>query len=277
MNKNVILVNDEIREKIVEELSKCKFEVNIVTAYCKISTLTYLDNYINVENKKRLLVRFLPSDIKSGSTDKEIYDYCLNNGWELYFDFNVHAKTYVFDRIKCVIGSSNLTNKGLAMTSNSNIEAASYFKLNDDSYKKVVSLYKEARLLSKDVYNQIIECNSDEEVKVNRVILDLDYKIQALQPEDFPNNCDDLIELYTMKSYIWLKRYLYEKKEKFAFFGELTKEIHNIFIDDPRPYRKNIKHHLNDLLDTIVKLEDLDIKITRPNHSRKVELLNYNI
>lgn len=71
--------------------------------------------YIKPGLKKSLLVRFLPSDISSGATDKEIFNYCNRNNWKIYFDFSFHAKTFIFDKIKCVIGSANLTNKGFGI------------------------------------------------------------------------------------------------------------------------------------------------------------------
>ena len=80
-NKVDILLSDEIESVLKSELSICNTEVNIVSAFCKVSTLELLDSFIKPNVKKRLLVRFLPSDIASGATDKEIYDYCIRNNW----------------------------------------------------------------------------------------------------------------------------------------------------------------------------------------------------
>ena len=74
-----LLIDDEIQNRIKEELQSCETDVNIISAYCKMSTLQYFDSCISNDVRKRLLVRFLPSDISSGATDKEIYYYCKNN------------------------------------------------------------------------------------------------------------------------------------------------------------------------------------------------------
>lgn len=76
-NKVDIVLSDEIENVLKSELSICNTEINIVSAFCKVSALELIDSFIESNIRKRLLVRFLPSDIASGATDKEIYDYCL--------------------------------------------------------------------------------------------------------------------------------------------------------------------------------------------------------
>lgn len=105
-----------------------------------------------------------------------------------------------------------------------------------------------------DLYNQIIQA------KDNTIIIHLadfklnDKKISCLMSEDFPNEFSDAIELYTLKSYKWLVSYLKDKEDNKSYFGEITQALHNVFVKNPRPYRKNIKAHLVDLLDCIKKI-----------------------
>ena len=108
-----ILLNNEVEKELRKNLPECINDVNIISAFCKVSTLRFLDSLIKPGVKKRLLVRFLPSDILSGSTDREIFDYCLENNWKIYVDHTIHAKTYIFDKIKCILGSANTTNRGI--------------------------------------------------------------------------------------------------------------------------------------------------------------------
>lgn len=269
-----ILISSEVEEKIVEELSKTSKDINIVSAFCKKSTLSLIDKNVNGDVKKRLLVRFLPSDISSGATDKEIFSYCKENGWQLFFDYTLHAKTYVFDHVKCILGSANLTNKGIGIASNCNKEASAYFLLDDDSYKKIMSLYKDSLLMTDELYEMVISGISDEEFISKREKTTLNVpKITCLFPEDFPDENTDVIELYQCRSYKWLVSFLKSKENKTSYFGEITANIHNAFVKDPRPYRKDIKQHLVDLLSCIKRLNISEIEITRPNHSEVVKLL----
>ena len=273
MNNGYILLSSELEEILKTELVECKTEVNIVSAFCKVSTLKLLDSHIEKGIRKRLLVRFLPSDIAIGATDKEIYYYCIQNGWDIFIDNTLHAKTYIFDHIKCIIGSANTTNKGIGFSKLSNKEASAFFELNKEDYNKILSLYQDSLVLNDEIYNEIIKSKDD------TIILHLskfklkDKKIECLMSEDFPNAITDTIELYCLKSYKWLVAFLKTKTNNTSYFGELSAELHNIFVKDPRPYRKNIKQHLTDLLECIKRLEISNIKITRPNHSEIVQLI----
>lgn len=273
MNNGNILLSSELEDVLKVELPKCKTEVNIVSAFCKVSTLELLDSYIVKGVRKRLLVRFLPSDISAGATDKEIYSYCIQHGWDMFIDNTLHAKTYIFDHIKCIIGSANATNKGIGTANQSNKEASAFFELDKEDYNKILSLYQDALLMEDELYNEIIEAKDD------TIIIHLskfklkDKKIECLMSEDFPNELTDAIELYSLKSYKWLVNFLKSKDENKSYFGEITANIHNVFIKDPRPYRKDIKGHLVDLLDCIKRLSIPQIKISRPNHSECIQYM----
>ena len=271
-NKVDILLSDEIESVLKSELSICNTEVNIVSAFCKVSTLELLDSFIKPNVKKRLLVRFLPSDIASGATDKEIYDYCIRNNWYIFIDNNIHAKTYIFDHIKCIIGSANATNKGLGVANKSNKEASTFFTLDEESYAKILSLYKDAIVLDEEIYNEIIKAKDDNIIIKIKEFKLKERKIECLMSEDFPTELTDIIELYNLKSYKWLVAFLRNKESRESYFGEITKNIHEVFVKDPRPFRKDIKQHLVDLLDCIKRLKIKEIEITRPNHS---ECLKY--
>ena len=273
MNNIDILLTDEIEGVLQAELSTCKTEVNIVTAFCKVSTLKLLDSFITKKIRKRLLVRFLPSDISSGATDKEIYDYCIRNNWDLFIDNNIHAKTFIFDHIKCVVGSANVTNKGIGLSINSNKEASTFFELNEDSYLKILSLYRDAVVLDEAIYNEIINAKDDTIiVKLGEFKLKK-RKIECLMCEDFPNSSTDVVELYNLKSYKWLVEFLKNKENKQSYFGEITESMHNIFVRDPRPYRKDIKEHLVDLLNSIKRLKIKEIEISKPNYSECIKYI----
>lgn len=269
-----ILISGEVEEKLKIEVPSCAADFNVISGFCKLKTLKFLDGLCRKGIQKRLLVRFLPSDLSSGSTDKEIFEYCKNNGWSLFVDYTIHAKTYVFDKVKCIMGSANATNRGIGAVENCNKEASAYFKLDDGQYQKVMTLYNDAILLDDDLYDYIISQVEDEHV-INRINHQRQNKevIECLMAEDFPSEDSDIIELHNSKAYIWLKRYLSEKEEKSAYFGELSSVIHNIFIKEPRPYRKNIKEYLANLLISIKRNKDFAIEITKPNFSEKVSLM----
>ena len=56
------------------------------------------------------------------------------------------------------------------------------------------------------------------------------------------------------------------------YFGELSASLHNTVVSDPKPYRKDIKKMLANLLNLIEELEMEEIVIDRPNYSQRVSL-----
>ena len=125
-----ILVSQKILDRISDELSKSTESFLLISAYCKLPLVKYFDTCIsNIGIEKKLIVRFRPEDILFGASDLDIYPYCRDNGWKLYFRLDLHAKTYVFDRLRCIIGSANATGSGMNIGGFGNYEMAAVCEL----------------------------------------------------------------------------------------------------------------------------------------------------
>lgn len=57
------------------------------------------------------------------------------------------------------------------------------------------------------------------------------------------------------------------------YFGAVTEKLHNALVTDPKPYRRDVKQMLANLLDLIEKLGMDEIVIDRPNHSQRIRLI----
>lgn len=99
---------------------------------------------------------------------------------------------------------------------------------------------------------------------------DNDYVFLEL-PEIF--NSEELIEYFKNSlPYLWLKDKLTNASRNQLYFGTLTEMLHNTLVNDPKPYRKDVKELLANLLDWIKKLHIDEIIIEQPNHSQLVTL-----
>lgn len=58
------------------------------------------------------------------------------------------------------------------------------------------------------------------------------------------------------------------------YFGELSQNLHNALISDPKPYRRDAKQMLANLLSLIEELGMDETVIDRPNYSQRVILKN---
>lgn len=88
-----LLTTSETKNQIAEQVSLATDAVQIVSAYCKISAIEFIEKNIQHQLKeKKLMVRFLLSDIINGSTDLSLYEYCKAHSWQMYVRFALHAK-----------------------------------------------------------------------------------------------------------------------------------------------------------------------------------------
>lgn len=269
-----ILISQEVLDKLKIEIPNSKGDINIISAFCKLSTLEFIDSLCNSNIKKKLLVRFLPSDLSSGATDKEIYNFCKSHSWDIYIDYSLHAKTYIFDKCRCISGSANATNKGIGSVYNANKELSTFFILDKEQYKKVMTLYNDAILLDDELF-ELIQSQSDGEViKYVSNRCGIKENIECLLVEDFPTDDIDITELHKLRSYKFLVQFLESKENHSAYFGEISVKIHDCFIKDPKPYRKDIKEYLSNLIEAIKNNHDSRVQISRPNYSELISLVD---
>lgn len=297
-----VLISTDIKEQIANEVKTCDANLQIVTAFCKLEGLQFLENNINHNLlEKKLMVRFRMEDIISGATDLSIYEYGKKNNWTIYIRFDLHAKTYIFDKKRCVMGSANLTNSGLQLSGNGNYEMANIFDIDSEDIRKIEILYANAIILDDGLYQKMrqeleaVERNSGKIYRWSEGIQKLFLPdFSTLFTYDFPefqnyqeyiNHSIDFLDLEstwdlyqlrnkfkTCKVFLWLKNLIIEEGGE-MYFGEITANLHNVLINDPKPYRKEVKELLVRLLQWIQDLEIEDVVIDRPNHSQRVRVM----
>lgn len=298
-----LLLSNEILNAISEELKKADESVQIISAFCKSNTIKYLSKYISdTVSEKRMLVRFRLDDLLSGSTDFDILKYCRSNGWRVFIRFDLHAKTYIVDNKRGINASANATSSGLSIGRTGNIELGTLVDIEPQDIEKINKLFNDAIEIDDDMIEKLREQyeevkNTDNiEIKSNRWskdILDMfepdidtlfSYELPdfaEVAPGDFlgflnmevkEDNNEELKETFRWSnSYLWLLRTL-KNNDGFMYFGALSAALHDAVITDPKPYRKDIKVMLANLLAIIEKLEMDEVSVDRPNYSQRVRL-----
>ena len=298
-----LLLSNEILNAISEELKKADESVQIISAFCKSNTIKYLSKYISdTVLQKRMLVRFRLDDLLNGSTDFDVIEYCRGSGWKVFIRFDLHAKTYIVDNKRGINASANATASGLSIGKSGNVELGTLIDIEPQDIKKIDKLFNDAIEIDDDILRKLKEqyekakCTDNQGVKVNRWskdILDMfEPDIDTLFSYELPesddvitggfldfldmevreNNLEELKETFRWSnSYLWLMRTL-RNNGGFMYFGALSAALHDVVITDPKPYRKDIKFMLANLLSIIEKLEMDEISIDRPNYSQRVRL-----
>lgn len=295
-----ILISEELKEELIKNISISKRRIDIVTAFCKIDSIKYLEEYIPRDVEKRLLVRFRLQDLIMKSSDIELYNYCKEHNWELFIDTNLHAKIYLIDNM-CFIGSANLTGSGLSITKIGNIEGSYKFKLEEDDEIILEKLFSESTKMTDDLYIQMLSDynkNKDiviKEIKWNDEIKQkLEEKFDILLQQDFPINnypdnlncdetylnikkTDDLLEIKKKfeesKIMRWLINELNLKDNNELYFGEVSEKLHSLIFKEPKIYRIEVKELQKKLYNWLIKLNYDYLEIDTPVHSTRIKLI----
>lgn len=295
-----ILVSQKILHRIKLELSRSTESFLLVSAYCKLPLVEYFDSCIGITKiEKKLIIRFRAEDIACGASDLEIYPYCKQNGWKLYFKLDLHAKTYVFDRVRCILGSANATANGLSLGGNGNYEMATYCELEDEDAKMLKLLLNGSVEMTDAIYKimQDTLCSISPLTAATwpteiASLFASDYSI--LFSEDFPscpdpNSADydaltflnipfnsNILEIKhafaQAKCYKWLVDVISKQNSNEIYFGAATARLHDVLLNEPKPYRADVKQLLSNLISWISILKMDEVVVDRPNHSQRVRL-----
>ena len=295
-----IYIANEILEIIERELNTAKESVRIITAFCKLDAIRRLAGNVNqtVQDKK-LVVRFRLDDIIGGSTDFSILDFCFENGWQVLIRFDLHAKTYIVDNRRGIIGSANATRSGMHIAGKPNLEMAALVDLTKQDLAKIDLLLADAVLVTPELAStmraELQQQEPHDSGKGVRWSIGIESlfkpKVQTLFSHELPECGDyaigDYIAFLDMpftedsgfarerfrwcNAYLWLLNTLGEHDGE-LYFGELTALLHSALVEDPKPYRKDVKQLLSNLLTLIVIWEMPEIIVDRPNRSQRIRL-----
>lgn len=301
-----ILMFEDMNANLTESLKEIKNNFSVISAFCKKEVLEYFDEQIGNRQdiSKRLLVRFRLDDILSKVTDLEIYEYCKEHNWDLYIQFNLHAKAYIIDEDICYIGSANATNNGLSIKKRGNLEMSKRIKLDDEEKIQIDKVFLEALLMDDELFNKMkMQIDSIDYIAPrkhewkNEIIAKNINTYNVLFQEDFPINDyptemtedesslgiskDDSIviikeKFYNSKIMQWLINILENQENNEIYFGELSSKIHDVIFQEPKQYRKDIKTLQSRLFNWIEKLDYENLKIDSPNHSQRIRLIKRN-
>lgn len=297
-----ILFSTEIMDTVKKELENATYSVQVITAYCKESSLRYLNSCIGNEvSDKRLLLRFRMDDVIMGNTDFSVLDYAISAGWKVHIRFDLHAKTYVIDNKRGLVGSANATRSGLSIGKVGNMEMATLVDIEPQDIVKIDRLFHDAIAVDELILENLSKQMNQVQERPQRTSKSWDLSITSLfnphvstlfsyelpdkftlEPGEYFSFLDvtydgdreKLKEIFRWSNaYLWLKKILKENSEC-LYFGEITEKLHNVLVSDPKPYRRDVKLMLSNLLELIVALDMGEIIIDRPNYSQRVRLKN---
>lgn len=313
IERSNLLGTEAFRNLLGESLKKAKKSVIIFTAYIKVIGIEWLEQQLKDKNINCTIVsRWQKSDLAQGSSDLDCYLFCKKNNWTFKILSDLHAKLMVIDDNELFIGSPNLTGKGMSLVPVANKEMGIKTLTTEADKKIIKNLTDEAITIDDEIYNSIKQWQEslkiikqpkcpdfpqlvkdrikesydkiwvhnfpwsavDQLLNIKEINSDLQHDLELFGLSKDEINEHSLTEnLKNSKVYKWLINQLNKEENKEIYFGKLSEIIHNSLLDDPKPYRKDVKDLQANLYSLLKKLRPKEILIDQPNISERIKLL----
>jgi hypothetical protein len=289
--------------------------VSNCSAFLRSSILEDFSKRLPKDTPVRVIARWRLEDLLAGASDLETYEVCKKMGWDFYICTNFHGKVFVFPPTGILVGSANATGSGLGLLSNSNSEVCtvveeseannslveglflSSTRMTDELFLKLKALYHDS-LKKNDVFEWpdfiykeisppkefdgklfLSECllsNGDEilnSFRCESVEARSDASLLSLPSGQYDPQFV-ATRLSETKIFSILKKIL-EAEGGEVYFGTLTAAIHSHLMEDPAPYRSDVKIIVKNLYAWVSHLGSyLSMEVDRPNYSERIRTLS---
>jgi phosphatidylserine/phosphatidylglycerophosphate/cardiolipin synthase-like enzyme len=266
--------------------------IRFYSAFIKQNAIEWLSEDIDNGVEVSVISRWRLADITEGVTDLSVYNYCKLKGWKFGIDQNLHAKTYIFDNTHVLLGSSNITKSAFGLSRNSNNEIGAAISpeisdlskladiensavwLNDELFKKIETYV--TSILTEDAVSTSFEWPTDLMSEITKPIntlwvLDLPQMSTSRALKEFGNQ-SARSQFLSSRIYLWVIRELQAANDQYTNFGWLTAKLHDALIDDPKPFRKEVKEYVSYLFDWIECFGTDDIDVVKHNVTSSLHL-----
>lgn len=304
-----LLNTGSFRDSVAAVVSDTKSRLDIVAAFVTSAGLDFVLKHLNSESKVRVVARWRLADLVAGSSDLESYVSLRERGIPFYVNSDLHAKLIVSDEETILIGSANLTARGLGLgVTTGNIEVGVKTTATAADLACINSIFARAVLMTPSLYREISEYVNA--LRLPTEVQDFPARIRiqlkpnvtglwvrdllwsggpennSLDDEDLGHDVDLIGVPYDsldstagekrfckLDVVAWMIQKLRANNGE-LYFGNLTSLLHDSLLEDPKPYRKDVKTLVSNLLAWCSYMLPRMIVIDAPGHSQRVRLLS---
>jgi hypothetical protein len=298
-----------------EAIPRMSGQAFFCSAFLKANVLQELHRLAPEGAKVKVLSRWQLGDLIVGASDLSVYELCKEFSWDFYIKLNFHGKVFWVPESGILVGSANATSSGLGLRPNSNSEVGTVVTQSIDNINIVNGLFNDSVLVTDILFTNlknIVDANEKQREKLSwpRSVLNeievADYSsekfffsecLQTSGHDIFSGTnlrdesviadlsllgllCGNLTKASVIETFIAGKLFKWtyavvKKNGGTLSFGGVTAALHDAFLEDPAPYRKDVKKLVQNLYSWI-KLSGSDftgIDVNQPNHSELLRII----
>jgi hypothetical protein len=241
--------------------------------------------------RKEIHVRWQVEDLLCGSSDLAVYELAKEKGFVVFMQPALHAKFLLADRTRLILGSANFTGRGLGLIPHTNTEVGILTNVDSEGLKEVESILAQSILVTPDLYDRIRTFvdrakipvrpvgpypSDVQQIIANRFTglwvrdLPLGFTPPSLSTDSSVASDLELEADFTRsKCVCWLRSLVATQSEE-IYFGELTSSLHDTLLEDPLPYRTEVKNLTANLINWCTRLLPAEFGSDTPNYSRRI-------
>jgi len=303
----MLLDEKEVQVEMANSLDECKETVIVLSAFIKHGAFEWFkDQILSNDIEVTVVARWRSDDLVAKVSDLSVYQQCQELGWVFKVDQRLHSKLFLIDSSIAFVGSSNLTGAGLGLTEKSNFELSTKIEVTDIDLDKVNKYIDSCKTMTDDLYNQMknfvdsvephkkTPCEWPPSIKhlleqevdylwVDELLFtspnsknndDIKHDLSLLGVDGLDIDVDLLRAKFTeLRIVKWIKNQLLKEESKSLRFGAISSRLHDALLNDPKPYRKEVKDFQVNLFNWIKYLELTEFRFEKYNRSESIYLI----
>jgi len=305
-----LLTTSRYREYLFDAVREANASIWLTSAYITLPGIEPILDLLGSNSMHvRVLARWDSRDLVSGASDLEVYETVSARGFEFFINQRFHGKCVLIDDAWLFVGSANLTASGLQLGIQGNLEYGTMMEPSEADRATIRDLFADSvrvtPALYLDIKSFIVPLLASSE---RRDIVFPAYIMEQLQrsvvglwvrelpwtevPQSFsqddPDARHDLMLLNavlgasptieelgalfeTTRCCRWLTSQLRTHGGQ-LYFGEATELLHNALLEDPKPYRKDVKILLRNLFGWSAFALPHRFVVDAPRYSQRISL-----
>ncbi len=302
-----LLTTSHYREYLFDALRGANASIWLTSAYITVPGIEpILDLLESKATHVRVLARWDSRDLVSGASDLEVYEIVSSRGFEFFINQRLHGKCALIDDAQLFVSSANLTASGLQLGIQGNLEYGTMIEPSEADCATIRDMFANSILVTPSLFHDIkafivplLTASERRDIVFPASIMErLQSSVDGLWVRELPwtegpqsisqDEPDARHDLMLLNAVLGASPTIEELRPLFEttrccrwltsqlrthgghlYFGEATELLHNALLEDPKPFRKEVKILLRNLFAWAAALPHTFI-VDAPHYSQRI-------